>query len=130
MKIGRICAAAAVLGMLALPLTATVSWADTAARENQRPGTNEEAQVSERQRAAAEEQRARRAEDGERSADATDAAERRRQVSQRPAGAPDTGGGPAEWNATPAYAAGGTAAIAAAGAGTVLMLRRRRVNEQ
>ncbi|WP_243795084.1 hypothetical protein [Saccharopolyspora gloriosae] len=129
MKIGRTCAAAAVLGTLAVPLTATVSWADTAAREDQRPGTNEEAQVSERQREAAEQQRAGRAEDGER-ADTTDATERRRQVSQQPAGAPDTGGAPAEWNATPAYAAGGTAAIAAAGAGTVLVLRRRRVTEQ
>ncbi|GAA3362645.1 hypothetical protein [Saccharopolyspora gregorii] len=129
MRINRTCAAAAVLGALALPLTGTVGWADTAAQERDRPGTSEQEQVSARERAAAE-QRAGQDAEGRSSAEGTGAAESRRQVSQRPVGAPDTGGGPAGWTATPASLAGGAAAVVAAGGGAVLLLRRRPADER
>lgn len=134
MKLGRTCAAAAMLGALALPMTAGVSSADTASERQQDESS----------------QRAEREAGGTRASDATpepgeaDAAESRRaldeqrepaeqrrgQVDERPVGAPDTGGGPVEWDSTPAYVAGVSAAVVVAGVGTVLVVRRRHAGQR
>ncbi|TDD42012.1 hypothetical protein [Saccharopolyspora elongata] len=128
MKLGRTCAAAALLGAAALPLAAPVSWADG-------PGT---APVREQQAPDAP-----RAEQPKESAPAVPVPEATQavpkestpavpkpatgdQVRQRPVGAPETGGGPVESGFDPAVLGGAAAAVAVAGGGVALVLRRRR----
>ncbi|WP_170301461.1 Tat pathway signal sequence domain protein [Saccharopolyspora hirsuta] len=98
MKLGRTFAAAALLGAAALPLTAAVSWAD---EPNAVPAPQESKPAAEPEKA-----------DG------------RGQVSQRPVGTPETGGGPEESFGPAAF--GGAAAVAALGGGAAVVLRRRR----
>ncbi|WP_156365216.1 Tat pathway signal sequence domain protein [Sciscionella sediminilitoris] len=133
MKLGRTCAAAALLGISALPLTAAISWADTT--PSPRPGASSQpaeqqpkvaAQPDVPKTSAAPAPAKTRQEPAQ---SRQGARVEKRQVTQRPAGAPDTGGGPAEWNATPVYLVGGAAAVAVAGVGTVLVLRRRQVRQ-
>ncbi|NIJ14408.1 hypothetical protein FHU38_004809 [Saccharomonospora amisosensis] len=133
MKLGRACAAATLLGALTLPLTATVAWADgqgtgptSSPTQDQREAPSREQTEPTATEAPAEPSAA----VGEpREAKPIAEPEQRGQVSERPVGAAETGGGP-ESDATPALLAGGLAVVAVAGGGTVLMLRRRRTGEQ
>jgi hypothetical protein len=118
MKLGRTCVAAALFGAAALPLAAPISWADA-------PGVAPPAPVAQpvQQTEAplpppdappveiSKPEPSRRVESG--------------QVSQRPAGAPETGGGEAESGIDPVAVGGAAAALIAVGGGAVLMLRRR-----
>ncbi|MEU3269296.1 hypothetical protein ABZ639_00535 [Saccharomonospora sp. NPDC006951] len=129
MKLGRTCAAVAVLAATTLPLTAAVGWADESAQPS-RPAPTEEAEESARPvpteppadaGAPTGEPTATRAEQAPSEARPVPEG----QVSQRPEGAPETGGGPGQ--GTAAAAIGGAAAVVAvAGGGTVLVLRRKR----
>lgn len=135
MKLGRACAAATLLGALTLPLTATVAWADeqggtrptSAPTQDQRESPSREPVAEPTATEAPADQPTAVGEPQE--AKPTAKPEQRGQVSLRPVGAAETGGGP-ESDATPALLAGGLAVVAVAGVGTVLMLRRRRTGEQ
>ncbi|GAA1233312.1 hypothetical protein GCM10009676_15800 [Prauserella halophila] len=149
MKLGRTLAATAVLGALALPMTTAVGWADTAesstaepprsapaASEPQERPTEQAPQErpseqapqerpSERptERKDLDDGRQRQAEDSPRTTVPME-----RQVTERPVGAPETGGDPAGWDATPVYVGG--AVVAVVGAGTAVLLRRRGAGER
>lgn len=121
MKLGRTVAAAALLGATALPLTAAVGWAD----EKPAPVADEQQKYPSPvdQKTPAPEQ----SRPVEPKPEATPEAVREKlgQVSERPVGAPETGGGPVESGFGPA-AFGGAAALALAGGGAAVVLRRRR----
>jgi lysozyme family protein len=107
MKLGRACAAGAVLWAVALPLTAGTALAD----ETTPP--------------VAEQPSAPAADDAQARARAADDAQARaRQVAVQPEGAPETGGGPLETGIGLAVTGGAVAVVAAGGA--VLVLHRRR----
>lgn len=132
MKLGRACAAATLLGALTLPLTATVALADgqgtgptSAPTQDQREAPSREQAEPTATEAPEEPSAAKEPQE----ADPTAQPEQQGQVSERPVGAAETGGGP-ESDATPALLAGGLAVVAVAGGGTVFMLRRRRTGEQ
>ncbi|MGP4016965.1 hypothetical protein [Saccharopolyspora sp. 5N708] len=123
MKLGRTCAAAALLGAAALPLAAPISWAD--AQPPVSAPQPPEARPAPVQPPTAEQPSARPAPPQQRPLPT----ERPRgQVSQRPVGAPETGGGPEESGINPVAVGGAAAAVIAAGAGAALVLRRRRAN--
>jgi hypothetical protein len=122
MKLGRACAAGAVLWAVALPLTAGTALAD-----------QEPAPVAEQPSAPAEDPTAAPSDAAPPSvlpggrAPATDTAPPRDgQVPVRPEGAPETGGGPEETGIDLAVTGGTAAAVAVAAGGAVLVLRRRR----
>lgn len=123
MKLGRTCAAAALLGAAALPLVAPVSWADDAgaapapAQQRTEPPSTPGAQPAEPTQVAPEP-----------TPGARPAAQspQEPQVRQRPVGAPETGGGPVESGFDPAVLGGAAAAVAIAGGGAAMVLRRRR----
>jgi hypothetical protein len=121
MKLGRACAAGAVLWAVALPLTAGTALAD-----------QEPAPVAEQPSAPAEDPSAAPSEAPPPSAapdgrgPAMDTAPRDAQVPVRPEGAPETGGGPEETGIGLAVTGGTAAVVAVAAGGAVLVLRRRR----
>ncbi|MGW3469184.1 hypothetical protein ACWDKQ_12115 [Saccharopolyspora sp. NPDC000995] len=125
MKLGRTCAAAALLGAAALPLVAPVSWADDAGaapavaqqRTEPRPEPTPGARPAEPTQAVAQ------STPGARPAEQSP---QEPQVRQRPVGAPETGGGPVESGFDPAVLGGAAAAVAIAGGGVAMVLRRRR----
>ncbi|MDA3645046.1 hypothetical protein LZ318_27660 [Saccharopolyspora indica] len=124
MKLGRTVAAAALLGATALPLTAAVGWADepktAPVAEEQKPVAP--APVDEKTPAP---EQSRPVEPPKEGATPEAVREKTAQVSERPVGAPETGGGPVESGFGPA-ALGGAAALAVAGGGAAVVLRRRR----
>ncbi|MFC4853005.1 hypothetical protein [Actinophytocola glycyrrhizae] len=124
MKLGRACAAGAVLWAVALPLTAGTALAD-----------QEPAPVAEQPSAA--DPTAAPADTAPPSALPDDPGPVTvsvpppdAQVSVRPEGAPETGGGPEETGIDLAVAGGTTAVVAVAAGGAVLLLRRRRAGAQ
>ncbi|MEV0700974.1 hypothetical protein AB0I53_24100 [Saccharopolyspora sp. NPDC050389] len=130
MKLGRTCAAAALLGAAALPLAAPISWADEAGtapvREQQAPEATRAEQPKESTPAAPVPE-ATRSEQPKESTPAAPVPEvSGDQVRQRPVGAPETGGGPVESGFDPAVLGGAAAAVAVVGGGAALVLRRRR----
>ncbi|MFB9570065.1 hypothetical protein ACFFRS_24140, partial [Saccharopolyspora hordei] len=105
MDVGRTLAAAALAGAAALPLTAAVSWSDApdVAPAPERPAQEPVAQPAETVPAPPE---ARPVESRPALPDVRPAEPRtdgRGQVSQRPVGAPETGGGPEEAGFGPAW---------------------------
>ena len=146
MKLGRACAAGAVLCAVVLPFTAGTAAADepstpatttpsepptsTAPTEpptsTEPPAPTEPPRSTERPRpdAPTERERLERLRDAMgRSQDAPPGAA---QVRQRPVGAPETGGGPEEQGLDPAVAGGAAAFVTVAAGGVVLARRRRR----
>lgn len=121
MKLGRACAAAAVLWAVALPFTAGTALADeapvatspqaapVATTPNAPAPSAEPAPSDPRERPVPD--RAEPAED---------------QVPLRPRGAPETGGGPEEPGIDLAMAGGTASVLAVVAGGAVLVLRRRR----
>ncbi len=120
MKLGRACAAGAVLWAVALPLTAGTALADQepapVAEQPSAPAADPSAAPS-----AAPSDAAQPAPDSERMRDPREA-----QVPVRPEGAPETGGGPVETGADVAVTGGAAAVTVVAAGGAVLVLRRRR----
>jgi hypothetical protein len=125
MKLGRACAAGAVLWAVALPLTAGTALADeTSAPVAEQPSDPSAAPSETATASPAPESTGPAADQAQARARAADAAQARAQVAVRPEGAPETGGGPQETGVGLAVT-GGAAALVAAG-GAVLVLRRRR----
>lgn len=120
MKLARTCVAAALLGVATLPLTAAVSWAD-GQDDAPSPAVTEPAEQPTAEPAPEERTQA--------PAATVAPSEAPGQVSQRPVGAPDTGGGPVERGIDPAALGGAAAVVVVAGGGTMLVLRRRRAGE-
>ncbi|WP_223838454.1 hypothetical protein [Saccharopolyspora pogona] len=127
MKLGRTCAAAALLGAAALPLVAPVSWADdpgaAPAVAQQRPESRPEPTSTPGARPAEPTQAVPQSTPGARPAEQSP---QEPQVRQRPVGAPETGGGPVESGFDAAVLGGAAAAVAIAGGGVAMVLRRRR----
>lgn len=119
MKLGRACAAGAVLWAVALPLTAGTALAD------QEPApVAEQPSAADPTAAPADAAPPSAVPDGR--APATDTAPPRDgQVSVRPEGAPETGGGP-EGTGIGLAVTGGTAAVVAVAAGGAMLVLRRR----
>ncbi|MCI2418198.1 hypothetical protein MOQ72_12235 [Saccharopolyspora sp. K220] len=128
MKLGRTCAAAALLGAAALPLAAPISWAD--GTDAQPPAAAQQPAPPETRPAPGETRPAppeARPVPSQRPDVARPTAEPTRgQVSQRPVGAPQTGGGPEESGINPVAVGGAAAGVIAVGGGAALALRRRR----
>ena len=120
MKLGRACAAAAVLWAVALPFTAGTALADEAPTSPQAPPV---ATTPAAPRPAA--QPAPPSDAPDRTAPEAAPAEDR-QVPLRPRGAPETGGGPEESGIDLAVAGGAASVIAVVAGGAVLVTRRRR----
>lgn len=119
MKLGRACAAAAVLWAVALPFTAGTALADEAAVTTS-PQAPPVATTPEAPRPAPEPSDVRDRAEPE-AAPAED-----RQVPLRPRGAPETGGGPEESGIDLAVAGGAASVVAVVAGGAVLVSRRRR----
>jgi MYXO-CTERM domain-containing protein len=115
MKLGRACAAGAVLWAVALPLTVGTALADQPAPVADQPSEP----VADPSAAPSEV-----APDGR--GPAADEAPREPQVAVRPEGAPETGGGPVETGVDPAVTGGAAAVVAVAVGGAVLVRRRHR----
>ncbi|MEV6233398.1 hypothetical protein AB0L88_36585 [Saccharopolyspora shandongensis] len=132
MKLGRTCAAAALLGAAALPLAAPVSWADgpgtAPVREQQAPEAPRAEQPRESAPVEPRQETTPAAPVPRESTPAVPKPATGDQVRQRPVGAPETGGGPVESGFDPAVLGGAAAAVAVAGGGAALVLRRRRAS--
>ena len=122
MKLGRACAAAAVLWAVALPFTAGTALADEApvATSPQAPpvATTPNAPAPSAEPAPPSDPRERPVQEG--------AAPAEDQVPVRPRGAPETGGGPEEPGIDLVVAGGAATVIAVVAGGAVLVSRRRR----
>lgn len=122
MKLGRACAAGAVLWAVALPLTAGTALADQepapVAEQPSAPVADPPADPS----AAPSEVAPPRIRPDDRAPEEPED----RQVPVRPEGAPETGGGPEETGVGLAVTGGAAAVVAVATGGAVLVSRRRR----